>query len=90
MKNYGEELKYQREIHGLTQTQLAKATEISQQNISLWESNRTIPSIENCEKLANFYQISIDELIGREKIEYKQTINKNYTNNGTHNGNINF
>lgn len=65
MKNYGFELKQQRIIYNLSQTQLSKATGISQQNISRWESNKVIPSIEHCEILANFYGITIDELIGR-------------------------
>ena len=67
MKNYGEALKYQREINGYSQCELAKQTGIKQQNISRWENNHAIPSIENCEILADFYGITLDELIGRER-----------------------
>ncbi len=34
--------------------------------ISTWENNVNLPSIDCCVRLADFYGISIDELIGRE------------------------
>ena len=66
MRNYGEGLKYQREANGLSQMELAKCTGLSQQAISLWEQNKRVPSIANCETLADFYGISLDELVGRD------------------------
>ena len=65
MKKYGEILKAHRENMDLTQAQLANATGITQQAISLWECNKTTPKIEYCEILADFYGISLDELVGR-------------------------
>ena len=61
----GDELKYQREIRGLSQSDLARATGLRQQMISHWEANKSAPSIDIIVTLADFYQISIDELIGR-------------------------
>ena len=66
MRNYGDGLKYQREANGLSQMELAKRTGLSQQAISLWEQNKRVPSIANCETLADFYGISLDELVGRD------------------------
>jgi transcriptional regulator with XRE-family HTH domain len=86
--NYGEALKYQREINGYSQNEVAKKTKINQQAISLWESNKRTPSIDNCVKLANFYEITIDELIGRDNIP--QTKSTVIYNHSTHNGNNNF
>lgn len=63
---YGKELKAQRLKAGLTQTELAKRAKISQQNISRWERDDIEPTIDFCVKLANFYGITLDELIGRE------------------------
>ena len=63
---YGEALKAQRKLNGYSQTQLAKATGIVQQNISAWENNVYSPNIEFCVQLADFYGISVDELIGHE------------------------
>ena len=65
MKDYGEALKYQREIHGYSQTRLAKATGIKQQNINRWEKG-VLPNIDFCVQLADFYGITLDELIGRD------------------------
>ena len=87
MKNYGDALKYQREINNLSQSELAKQTKLNQQAISLWENNKRIPSIENCEILADFYGITLDELVGRD---YGRSIAKITYNNSTHNGNNNF
>lgn len=62
--NYGEALKYQREAAKLTQRQLAKKTGISQANISRWEKGEVLPNIDACVRLAEFYGITVDELIG--------------------------
>lgn len=64
MINYGENLKFHRECAGLNQPELAKQLGISQANISRWESGAVLPNIEFCIKLADFYGITIDELLG--------------------------
>lgn len=66
MVDYGESLKYQREINGLSQCELAKKTGICQENISRWEKGKVIPNIDFCVQLADFYGITLDELIGRD------------------------
>lgn len=66
MKNYGAEIKIHREKLGISQLELSKKTGISHQNINRWESGKALPSIDFCVKLADFFGISIDELIGRE------------------------
>lgn len=63
--NYGKNLKYQREQYGLSMMELAKKIDTSHQNISRWENNKVLPNIDFCVKLADFYGITIDELIGR-------------------------
>lgn len=66
LPNIGEALKAQRKISGYTQEQLSKATGIVQPNISAWENNIYTPSIDFCIQLANFYGISLEELLGVE------------------------
>lgn len=66
MLNYGEALKYQREINGYSQSELARKTGLNQQMISYWEANKGLPNIDFCVQLADFYGISVDELIGHE------------------------
>lgn len=65
--NYGEELKYHRQKNNLSLLQLEKMTGISNQNLSRWERDEVLPNIDFCVKLADFYGITIDELIGRDK-----------------------
>lgn len=64
--NYGEALKYQRERANLSQHQLAKEVGVSQANICRWEKGDVLPNIDACVKLAEFYGITLDELIGRK------------------------
>lgn len=66
MKNYGEILKEHRIMRGKTLLDVEKATGISNANLSRWESGKVIPSITFCEQLADFYGISLDELVGRK------------------------
>jgi transcriptional regulator with XRE-family HTH domain len=56
-------------LAGLSQSELAKKTGLSQAAISRWEDDLRIPNIENCFILAEFYGISLDELVGREYFE---------------------
>lgn len=64
-KKIGEFLLDWREEKNLTQTQLSKETGIKQANLSYWESNKRTPSIENCIILADYYGITLDDLVGR-------------------------
>ncbi|MBO5223524.1 MAG: helix-turn-helix transcriptional regulator [Clostridia bacterium] len=82
MINYGEALKLQRELRGLSQSALAKATGLKQQMISWWEANNGLPNIDFCVQLANFYEISLDELIGRELPTERDRV-KNISKNQT-------
>lgn len=67
MLNYGEALKYQREIRNLSQNELAQATGLKQQMISYWEANKGLPNIDFCVRLAEYYDIGLDELVGRAR-----------------------
>lgn len=66
MINYGQNLKNHRELNQLTQSELSRQTGISQANINRWESGANLPNIDFCVKLADFYGISLDELVGRK------------------------
>lgn len=86
MVKFGESLKYQREINGLTQSELSRKTNISQQNISKWEKEDGEPGILFCIRLADFYGITLDELVGRD---YEKTSKINNTIHDNH-GSITF
>lgn len=65
MLNYGEALKYQREKLNISQSELSKKIGTSHQNVSRWEKGEVLPNIDFCVKLAEFYGITLDELVGR-------------------------
>ena len=62
---YGKAIKAMRITNGLSQSQLAKETGIPQNTISWIESDKGIANIFQIVKLADYYGISVDELIGR-------------------------
>ena len=66
MIDFGTEFKYHRQKSNLSQKELAELINTSQQNISRWEKNEVEPSISFCVALADYYGISLDELIGRD------------------------
>ena len=66
MINYREELKYQRTKRNKTLQQVEKDTGISNANLSRWECGKVLPNIDFCVQLADYYGITLDELIGRE------------------------
>ncbi len=62
--NYGTTMKELRLERGLTLRQVEQATGISNQNLSRWERNEVIPSVDACVLLAKFYCVSLEELLG--------------------------
>lgn len=62
----GNYLKQARELRKISQLKLSKETGITQQAISYWERNQRTPNVIDCIKLADYYQISLDELVGRD------------------------
>ncbi len=66
MINYGEELKYNRVKRNKSLLQVGTDTGISNANLSRWENGKVLPNIDFCVRLADYYGITLDELIGRE------------------------
>lgn len=66
MKTFGERLKSLRKDKTLTQPQLAKALGVSNGMISMWENNICEPSLSHIKKIAQFFKISADFIIGLE------------------------
>ena len=52
---------------GLSQRELAAKTNIKQANISRWEAGLVVPNVLDVWTLANFFNVSIDYLIGRKE-----------------------
>ena len=56
-----------RKEKGLSQRQLAKEIGTSQANLSRWEQGLNEPSIIECWKIADYFDVSIDLLCGRRE-----------------------
>lgn len=59
-----------REDNNLTQKDIAKILHTSQQNYSLWENNTKIIPLKHLNNLSNFYNLSLDYLLGLSNIRY--------------------
>ena len=66
MINYGKEIKYHRIVRNKSLRDVEKDTGISDTNLSRWENGKVLPNIDFCVILADYYEISRDELIGRD------------------------
>ena len=56
-----------RKMQNLSQRQLAERIGTSQANVSRWEQGLNEPSIMECWKLADFFDVSIDIICGRKE-----------------------
>lgn len=64
--NYRERMRALREDHDLTQEQVARIIQKSQQGYNHIEMGRAELKIENLIKLCDFYNVSADYFIGRK------------------------
>ena len=64
MKNFGNRIKALRRKMNLTQEDLSERLNVSYQTISKWETNASLPDITMFPILANFFNVSTDELLG--------------------------
>ena len=69
----GERLKMYRTQKGLSQEKIAEMLDVSRQAVTKWEAGQTTPSSDNLIALANLYDVSLDELIGKSENEIVST-----------------
>ncbi len=65
MKLFGERLKELRTGKGLTQKQLAAVMNVSGNAVHAWESDKQEPSLSALVRLAEYFDVSADYLLGR-------------------------
>ena len=63
MTSVGKNLKNIRKKNNLTQDELAEKLSVTRQAVSNWENGKTEPDIETLTKIAQIFDISIDELV---------------------------
>ena len=65
--NFGENIKRLRRSRDLTQEALADALGISAQSVSKWECSYGYPDITQLPAIANFFGVTIDEMLDNDK-----------------------
>lgn len=63
-----------RNMHGLSQEEIAGKIGISRQAYAKWESGATVPDIEKCGLLAGIYGVTIDSLLKTETLDGRRTL----------------
>ena len=52
---------------GLSQVEFARRMNVTKQCVSNWENDNVLPSIEMLVKMADYFRVSTDQLLGRER-----------------------
>lgn len=65
----------------LSQREIAKIFNVSQGTYNNWENSRTQPSLEQLIALADFFEVSVDYLIGKTDCYHEQHIEHVQNNN---------
>lgn len=66
MNKFGERLKELRQENGIGQVELAKQISVSKGIISLWENGLREPTLSNLCALCDYFDVTLDYLVGRE------------------------
>lgn len=64
---FAERLKHLRRSRELNQVQLARGLGVRKQSVSNWENDNIMPSVEMLERVANFFEVTTDYLLGRNE-----------------------
>ena len=67
-EEFGEKLKQLRKSKGITQTQLAEATGITQSAVYNYEKGRRKIPMSVLQKFANYFELSMSELLGTQPV----------------------
>lgn len=63
----GERLRWLRDKNGISQQVVGDTVEVDQTAISQYERGQCMPSPETLQKLADYFDVSLDYLLGRTK-----------------------
>ena len=71
---FNEKLQLLRKQQEMTQEQLAEKLFVSRTAVSKWESGKGYPNIDSLRNLAEFFSVSIDELLSGSDIHIRRYI----------------
>lgn len=69
-----ENLKILRKDKNITQKELANFLKVTQSAVGMWESAQRTPDIMTIKKIADYFQVNIDDLLNAD---YKSSSNEN-------------
>ena len=75
----GEKIRELRNNTGITQEELAEILGVSNQSVSRWELGICYPDIELLPSLANYFNVTLDELVCMNEIRSEKMMNKFFT-----------
>lgn len=66
--DFNEKLQKLRKDKGITQEELAEILFVSRTAVSKWETGRGYPNLESLKAIANFFNVSIDDLLSGDEV----------------------
>ena len=69
---FSERLKILRQTKEVTMVDVARALALSKQSVHQWETRKTIPDADKLVALADYFDVSIDYLVGRSDVRQRR------------------
>ncbi len=75
---FADKLKVLRGNKKITQEQFAKDINVTKGAVAMWETGRRTPDLEMTKKIALYFNVSIDELVGNEINKFSNQLDDVY------------
>lgn len=62
---FADRIKELRKAKGLTQIQFAREFNVANGTVGMWETGKREPDFETTQRIADFFGVTVDELLGR-------------------------
>ena len=66
---FSDNLTQLRKLKRMTQEDIAEAVGVSRQAVAKWEAGETLPDLDKCRKLADLFEVTLDDLANYEPKE---------------------
>ena len=63
----GEKIQFYRKKIGVSQEELGQKMLVSRQTVSLWEMDKTLPTVDNLIRLKEIFSVSIDDILSESE-----------------------
>lgn len=72
MGGFGQRLRELRNLRGISQNELSKHIGVSKSSVNMYERGEREPSFETLEAVADYFNVNIDYLLGRESLTIEE------------------